>query len=120
MNQARREAYLTLIQSLLICWNTDERTTILQANLEVLDDDFAQYLREWATENMPNFNTDKAYNRASFISNLYDIFSGLQQGSRRSNIEIAIACLDIGLTIFTIFPPQSLLRILGFVSTRSR
>ncbi|MEG4578824.1 CHAT domain-containing protein [Microcoleus sp. MON1_C5] len=100
MNEERRQAYLTLIQSLLT-WDTDEQTAILQANLELLDDDFAQYLREWATQILENLDADQAYNHAKILYNLNLSFSSLQQGSRASNIEIAIACLDIGLTIFT-------------------
>ncbi|MEG4535355.1 CHAT domain-containing tetratricopeptide repeat protein [Microcoleus sp. D2_18a_D3] len=100
MNQPRRQAYLTLIESLLTC-PSEERTAILQANLELLDDDFAQYLREWATETLPNLDADIAEIRAKILYNLDIKFSSLQQGSRSSNIEIAIACLDIGLTIFT-------------------
>ena len=100
MNQPRHQAYLTLIESLLT-WDRDEQTAILQANLELLDDDFAEYLREWATETLPKLDADKAENRANILYNLNLKFSSLQQGSRRSNIEIAIACLDIGLTIFT-------------------
>ncbi len=100
MNQARRQAYLTLIESLLT-WDSDEQTAILQANLELLDDDLAEYLREWATETLPNLDADIAENCAKILYNLNIKISSLQQGSRRSNIEIAIACLDIGLTIFT-------------------
>ena len=40
MNQPRRQAYLTLIESLFNC-PSEEQTAILQANLELLDDDFA-------------------------------------------------------------------------------
>ncbi|MEG4635039.1 CHAT domain-containing protein [Microcoleus sp. Aus8_D4] len=100
MNEERREAYLTLIQSLLT-GDSEEETTILQANLELLDDEFAQYLREWATETLPNLEADRAENHANILYNLNIEFLSLQQGSRSSNIEIAIACLDIGLTIFT-------------------
>ncbi|MCC3404773.1 MAG: hypothetical protein JGK17_04120 [Microcoleus sp. PH2017_10_PVI_O_A] len=100
MNQPLRQTYLTLIESLLTC-PSEEQTAILQANLELLDDEFAQYLREWATETLPNFDADKAETRANILYNLNLKISSLQQGSRRSNIEIAIACLDIGLTIFT-------------------
>jgi CHAT domain-containing protein/predicted enzyme related to lactoylglutathione lyase len=100
MNQALRQAYLTLIQSLLT-WDSEEQTAILQANIELLDDDFAEYLREWATETLPNLDADKAETRANILFNLNIKISSLQQGSRRSNLEIAIACLDIGLTIFT-------------------
>ncbi|MEG5126701.1 CHAT domain-containing protein [Microcoleus sp. ARI1-B5] len=100
MNQPRRQAYLTLIESLLT-WDSEEQTAILQANLELLDDEFAQYLREWATETLPNLDAHQAETRANILYNLNLKFSSLQQGSRRSNIEIAIACLDIGLTICT-------------------
>ncbi|MEG4417565.1 tetratricopeptide repeat protein, partial [Microcoleus sp. LAD1_D5] len=100
MNEERHQAYLTLIQSLLT-WDTDEQTAILQANLELLDDDFARYLREWVTPTLENLDADQAYNHACILYNLNLSFSSLQQGSLASNIEIAIACLDIGLTIFT-------------------
>jgi len=100
MNQARRQAYLTLIESLFTC-PSEEETAILEANLELLDDDFAEYLREWATETLPKLDADKAYNRANNLYCLNITFSSLQQGCVASNLEIAIACLDIGLTIFT-------------------
>ena len=100
MNQPRSQAYLTLIESLLT-WDRDKQTAILQANLELLDDEFAEYLREWATETMPDLDAEQAETRAKILYNFNLEFSSLQQGSRRSNIEIAIACLDIGLTIFT-------------------
>ncbi len=100
MNQPRRQAYLTLIETLLTC-PSDEQTAILQANLELLDDDFAQYLREWATETLANLDADQAETRTWILYGLNIKISSLQQGSPRSNIEIAIACLDIGLTIFT-------------------
>ena len=100
MNQPRRQAYLTLIKTLLTC-PSEERTAILQANLELLDDDFAEYWREWATETLPNLDADIAESYANILYNLNLKISSLQQGSHRSNIEIGIACLDIGLTIFT-------------------
>jgi hypothetical protein len=42
-----------------------------------------------------------AETRANILYDLNIKISSLQQGSRRSNIEIGIACLDIGLTMFT-------------------
>src|SRR4028118_1761345 len=68
MNQPRRQAYLTLIESLLTC-PSDEQTAILQANLELLDDDFAQYLREWATQTRVNIEEERVYNRANILDN---------------------------------------------------
>jgi len=66
MNQPRRQAYLTLIESLLT-WDSEEQIAILQANLELLDDEFAQYLREWATKTLPNLDADKAETRANIL-----------------------------------------------------
>ncbi|MEG5001386.1 tetratricopeptide repeat protein, partial [Microcoleus sp. B4-D4] len=100
MNEQRRQAYLTLIQSLLNS-PEDEQIAILQANLELLDDGFAQYLREWATQTLAAMESEEAYN---FADNLYSFnitISSFPLGSRAANIEIAIACLEVGLIIFT-------------------
>ncbi|MCY7382873.1 MAG: hypothetical protein LH628_09920, partial [Microcoleus sp. CAN_BIN18] len=79
MNQPLRQAYLTLIETLLTS-PSEEQTAILQANVELLDDEFAQYLREWATETLPNLDADKAETRANILYNLNVKISSLQQG----------------------------------------
>ncbi|MEG5162617.1 CHAT domain-containing protein [Microcoleus sp. AT3-A2] len=99
MNEERHQAYLTLIQSLLT-WDTDEQTAILQANLELLDDDFARYLREWATQTLAEMESEEAY---TFASNIYSFSNLIQQfplGSKSSNMEIAITGYKVGLQIF--------------------
>ncbi|MEG3863995.1 hypothetical protein QT974_33455, partial [Microcoleus sp. herbarium12] len=107
MNQARRQAYLILIESLLTC-PSEEKTAILQANLELLDDEFAEYLREWATETLPNLDASQAYSFASNIYNINYIIGDFPLGSRASNLEIAIACDDIVLMVWTkdIYPEK--------------
>ncbi|MCC3438637.1 MAG: CHAT domain-containing protein [Oscillatoriales cyanobacterium] len=100
MNEKRRESYLTLIQSLLTC-PSDEEITILQNNLELLDDGFAQYLREWATQTLAEMESEEAYNFAGNLYNFNITISSFPLGSRAANIEIAIACLEVGLIIFT-------------------
>ncbi|MEG4285856.1 hypothetical protein QUB68_22245, partial [Microcoleus sp. A006_D1] len=100
MNEARRQAYQNLIESLVTC-PSDERIEILQANLELIDEDFAQYLREWATETLATLDAKQAYNRANFLCNLGMSFYKLRQGSWASNLEVSIACLEIGLTVVT-------------------
>ncbi|MFB8796868.1 MAG: CHAT domain-containing tetratricopeptide repeat protein [Microcoleus sp.] len=100
MNEARRQAYQNLIESLITC-TSEEEIDILQANLELIDDGFAQYLREWATEIMPTLDAEEAYNGANFFYGLNISFKNLRQGSRASNLEVAIACLEIGLTVVT-------------------
>ena len=79
MNQ--QPTYLTLIQSLLNS-PRDEQITILQNNLELIDDNFARYLREWATQTLGNLDTDKAETRVNILYNLNLKISSLQQGSR--------------------------------------
>ncbi|WP_293127420.1 CHAT domain-containing protein [Microcoleus sp. bin38.metabat.b11b12b14.051] len=100
MNEARREAYQNLIESLLTC-PTEERIEILQANLELIDDSFAQFLRDWATEIMPILEAEEADYFANFLYGLDITFYNLRQGSRASNLEVAIACMEIGLTVVT-------------------
>ena len=100
MNETRRQAYLNLIDSLLTC-PSGEEIEILQANLELIDDGFAQYLREWATESLATLDAEEAYNGANFFYGLNISFKNLRQGSRASNLEVAIACLEIGLTVVT-------------------
>uniref|UniRef100_UPI00312BC83E tetratricopeptide repeat protein n=1 Tax=Microcoleus sp. CAWBG640 TaxID=2841653 RepID=UPI00312BC83E len=100
MNEARRQAYLNLIKSLVTC-PSEEEIEILQANLELIDDGFAQYLREWVTESLATLDAEEAYNRANILYGLNINFKNLREGSRASNLEVAIACLEIGLTVVT-------------------
>ena len=67
MNQ--QPTYLPLIQSLLNS-PEDEQITILQNNLELIDDNFARYLRESATQTLGNLDTDKAETRVNILYNL--------------------------------------------------
>jgi hypothetical protein len=113
MNEARREAYQNLIESLLTC-PKDERTDILQANLELIDDGFARYLRQdWATQTLATLDSEEAYNIAKILYDLNISFKNLWQGSRASNLEVAITCRIDGCH------PRSLLGKLGKVSKQS-
>jgi len=100
MNEARRQAYQNLIDSLATC-PSEEEIELLQANLELIDDGFAQYLREWATQTLATLDAEQAYNGANFLYGLAISFYRLRQGSRASNLEVAIACLEIALTVVT-------------------
>jgi len=100
MNEARRQAYQNLIDSLVTC-PSEEEIEILQANLELIDDGFAQYLREWATETLATLDAEEAYNRANILSYFSISFYNLRQGSRASNLEVSIACVEIALTVVT-------------------
>jgi len=101
MNKKRRQAYLNLIQSLFSCRSDDQATTILQANLELLDDEFAEFLREFATKYLAELDADEAEIFGKYLSNLSIIFATFQQGSRARNLENAIICNKIALTVWT-------------------
>ena len=98
MNEARRQAYLNLIDSLLTC-PSEEQIPILQAHLELIDDNFAQFLREWAIQTLATLDAEPAYNVANILHGLAKSFYNLRQGSRTNSLEAAIACLESGLTI---------------------
>ena len=101
MDELRRQAYQNLIDSLLTC-DREEEMGIMQANLELIDEGFAQFLRQdWATQTLAKLQGGKAFNRAIVLYSLDIGFSSLGQGSRASNLEVAIACLEIGLTVIT-------------------
>ena len=97
MNQ--QPTYLPLIQSLLNS-PTDQQIAILQNNLELIDDNFARYLREWATQTLAAMESEEA---SKFASNIYSFnitISSFPLGSRAANIEIAIACDEIALIVW--------------------
>jgi CHAT domain-containing protein len=101
MNEARHQAYQNLIDSLLTC-DHEEEMGIMQANLELIDEGFAQFLRQdWATQTLARLQGEEASNCAINLYGLNIGFSSLRQGSRASNLEVAIACLEIGLTVIT-------------------
>jgi len=99
MNQPRRQAYLTLIESLLTC-PSEEQTAILQANLELLDDDFAEYLREWATQTLAEMESSQAENIIIPIFNFSNLIQQFPLGSKSSNMEIAIVGYEMALQVF--------------------
>ncbi|WP_051045169.1 CHAT domain-containing protein [Kamptonema formosum] len=101
MDELRRQAYQNLIDALLTC-DREEEMGIMQANLELIDEGFAQFLRrDWATQTLGKLQDEEAFNCAINLHNFNLGFSSLRQGSRASNLEVSIACLEIGLTVIT-------------------
>ncbi|TAE19024.1 MAG: hypothetical protein EAZ93_28080 [Oscillatoriales cyanobacterium] len=99
MNEKRREAYLNLIQSLLNS-PEDEQIALLKQNLELLDDGFARYLREWATQTIAAMESEEATNITLNIVKFSNLIQQFPLGSKSSNMEIAIAGYEAGLQIF--------------------
>ncbi len=55
MDEKRPQAYINLIEQLLICADDEERTNILQANMELIDPQFLQMMENYAT-NRPDLD----------------------------------------------------------------
>ncbi|MFM7277525.1 MAG: hypothetical protein ACKO1I_07655 [Microcystis aeruginosa] len=49
MNEQRAQAYVNLIEQLLICADDEELNNILQANQELIDCQFLQVMENYAT-----------------------------------------------------------------------
>ena len=49
MNEQHAQAYVNLIEQLLICADDDEINNILQANQELIDSQFLQVMENYAT-----------------------------------------------------------------------
>ncbi|MDP8935273.1 MAG: hypothetical protein M3N42_14315, partial [Cyanobacteriota bacterium] len=97
MNQ--QPTYLPLIQSLLNS-PRDEQIAILQTNLELIDDNFARYLREWATQTLAEMESEEATNITINILNFSNLIQQFPLGSKSSNMEIVIAGYKVGMQFF--------------------
>ena len=49
MNEQGGQAYVNLIEQLLACTEGEERTNILQANMELIDPQFLEVMENYAT-----------------------------------------------------------------------
>lgn len=81
---------------------------LMQANLEKLDDRFAQLLQNWATATLPEAEPDRRLGIALVIGNFSNLIQDFPLGNRASNLEIAIAGYEVVATVFTheAFPEQ--------------
>jgi CHAT domain-containing protein/Tfp pilus assembly protein PilF len=74
---------------------------LLQANLEKLDDTFAQVLRDWVTSLLLKVEPAVAENLAADIGNLSFLVQKFLLGSKASNLEIAITGYEVTATVIT-------------------
>jgi CHAT domain-containing protein len=96
MNEERREAYRNLIQSLFYS-PKDGRLAILEANIELLDDDFVEFIRDVDPKFLLRLDADEIEDIANLLYDLNIQISNLDQSFQAIYLEIAIACLDTGL-----------------------
>ncbi|MCF3644915.1 CHAT domain-containing protein [Planktothrix agardhii] len=100
------DAYLQLLLKILkaIIENTDNPEAVyplLLENSDKLDQTFILTLQEWATEQLQDADPDQSYKIASNLYLFDNIISGFPLGNRALNIEIAITCLKLALTVCT-------------------
>ncbi|MDZ8107407.1 MAG: tetratricopeptide repeat protein [Nostoc sp. DedQUE12a] len=75
--------------------------SLLEANQEKLDMNFAQILRSWAMATLPDLEIDTARNTVIDIIRFSNRMQEFPLGNRRNNLEIAITGDEIALTVFT-------------------
>ncbi|NEO24526.1 tetratricopeptide repeat protein, partial [Moorena sp. SIO4A5] len=74
---------------------------LLQANLDQLDDNLALLLRAWATAKLAEVEPELAQGIAEIIVNFSNLIAQFPQGSRATNLEIAITGYELVGTVFT-------------------
>jgi hypothetical protein len=81
---------------------------LLAANVDKLDENFANILQTWATSTLPDVDAEQAQSIAITIANFSNSIAQFPLGSRAKNIEIAVTGYEIGLTVFQIetYPEQ--------------
>lgn len=82
--------------------------SLLQANLEQLDDNFVKELRNWASARLLEVELEDRQGIAAVIGNFSTLVSQLPLGNRANNQEIALTGYEIIATVFTLeaFPQQ--------------
>ena len=95
-----------LKQVLQVTQNSDGNRNViyrlLQDNLNLVNDNLAVLLQNWASENLPKL--DSQFARIIYTGAVVIFCVAIEQfrlGSRASNLEIAIAGYEIALTVFT-------------------
>ena len=81
---------------------------LLQGNLDLLDDNFAQFLKNYVTATFSTAEADKAYATATAILSFSNLIGQFPLGERAINLEIAIAGYEVITLIFApkIFPVE--------------
>jgi CHAT domain-containing protein len=100
-NSAPLDFLLQALQATADNSNPQFVNTLLQDNLDKLDDNFAQQLRSWATARLPEVELEDRQGIAQVISNFSSLISQFQLGNRAINVEIAITGYEVVGTVFT-------------------
>jgi len=74
---------------------------LLQTKLNLLNDNFAQVLRNWAIATLPKVELEQAQRLAGTILSFSNRIAQFPQGYRNINLEIAIVAYEVVATVFT-------------------
>ncbi|MCF3609107.1 CHAT domain-containing protein [Planktothrix agardhii 1033] len=81
--------------------NPEQVYPFLQQNLDQLDLQLVQILTAWANDTFAKVETAQAYGIAAVIVTLGNLIQQFPLGSRLVNLEIAIACYQLALEVYT-------------------
>jgi CHAT domain-containing protein len=102
---ATPQAYLTflaeVLQAVARSLDSQQMYALLRANVEKLDQNFAQLLRRWAATVLPKADQAEARRIAAQIGNLSNTIGRFPLGSRANNLEIEIAGYEAVAKVFT-------------------
>ncbi|MDZ7960476.1 MAG: tetratricopeptide repeat protein [Aulosira sp. DedQUE10] len=94
-----------LLQVLLATAESDGNAEVihplLQTKHELLDMEFAEVLRNWATATLANLETAQAQGIVNVINNFSNRLWDFPLGNRANNLEIVITGYEIAFTVFT-------------------
>jgi CHAT domain-containing protein/tetratricopeptide (TPR) repeat protein len=100
------QAYIKFLEKILqVTFNSKAKPQIvyplLQANLDKLEDNFAQLLRSWGKTTLSKVALGQAQNIAATIGEFSNLVAKFPLGSVAGNLEIAIAGYEVIVTVFT-------------------
>lgn len=75
--------------------------SLLQTNLDKLDDNFAQLLQDWATDTLSRAEPEQAQSLARIIGDFSTLIQQFPLGNQARNLEIALTGYNIVATVFT-------------------
>ncbi len=94
-----------LIQVLLVTEETEGNPEavypLLEKNIELIDNSFAEFLRNWAMDAISESTTEEAEDIAATIGIFSSLIHEFPSGKRINNLEIAIAGYEIASSVFT-------------------
>ena len=96
----KKQTYFDLIESLINSPNQEAQIAIMKSKGKRIDDDFAGFLRKWATKIIAEKNFRQARDIIINIFNFSNLIQQFPLGSKSSNMEIAIAGYEVALKIF--------------------